>query len=221
MEHLALQAELRPPMNKGQLKQLRREGKIPAVVYGRGKNNQNLQVEGRRLNQILSSEGGNVLLDLQLDSAATGTETVMFKEIQRNPILREQILHVDFIRISMTDQIEVEVPLIFTGESVGVKDEGGLLEILMREITIKCLPAEIPEHILIDVSELKIGDSIGAGSLQLDEKLELVTDPDELLVQVSVVMEEEEAEEEVEEEVTELPGEGTAEPEEEKGEPAS
>lgn len=221
MEHLALQAELRPPMNKGQLKQLRREGKIPAVVYGRGKDNQNLQVEGRKLNQILSSEGGNVLLDLQLDSAGTGTETVMFKEIQRNPILREQILHVDFIRISMTDQIEVEVPLIFTGESVGVKDEGGLLEILMREITIKCLPAEIPEHILIDVSELKIGDSIGAGSLQLDEKLELVTDPDELLVQVSVVMEEEEAEEEVEEEVTELPGEGTAEPEEEKGEPAS
>ncbi len=219
MEHIALQAEPRPPMNKGRLKQLRREGKVPAVVYGRGKDNQNLQVDGRRLNQILASEGSNVLLNLQLDSADTGTETVMFKEVQHNPILREQILHVDFIRISMTDQIEVEVPLAFTGEPVGVKDEGGVLEILMREISIKCLPAEIPEHIPVDVSDLKIGDSISAGSLQLGEKLELVTDPDEMLVQVSVVLEEEEVEEELEEGAEELPEEGAAEQEEE--EPAS
>lgn len=221
MERIALQAEPRPAMNKGRLKQLRREGMVPAVVYGRGKANQILQVDGRRLNQILASEGSNVLLNLQFKSAdaGDGVETVMFKEIQRDPIFREQILHVDFIRISMTDKIEVEVPLIFTGEPIGVKDEGGVLEILMREITIKCLPAEIPENISVDVSDLKIGDSISAGSLKLSDKLELVTDLDEPLVQVSVVLEEEEEEEELEEEleegVEELPEEGVAEQEEE------
>lgn len=214
MENIALQAEFRRPMNKGGLKQLRREGKVPAVIYGRGRDNQSLQVDGRRLNQILVSEGSNVLLDLQLDSA--GTETVMFKDIQRDPILGEQILHVDFIRISMTDQIEVEVPLTFTGTPVGVKDDGGVLEILLREITIKCLPAEIPEYIPVDVSDLKIGDSVNAGGLLLDESLELVTDIDELLVQVSVILEKEEEEapeeeSEAEEGAAGLPEEGAAE----------
>ena len=220
MEHIALQAEPREPMSKGGLKALRRGGKVPAVVYGRGKENQNLQVDGRRLNQILTAEGSNVLLNLQLDAAGSGAETVMLREIQRNPILREEILHVDFIRISMTDRIEVEVPLTFTGDPVGVSDEDGVLEILLREITIKCLPAEIPEHIEVDVSALNIGDSINARDLQLGENLELVTDPDELLVQVSVIAEEEEEEieeeEELEEAVEELPEEEEAAQEEEE-----
>ncbi|HHX87246.1 MAG TPA: 50S ribosomal protein L25 [Firmicutes bacterium] len=224
MEHIALQAEPRPVMNKGHLKQLRQDGMVPAVLYGRGKANQILQVDSRRLNQILASEGSNVLLNLQLKSAdaGDGAETVMFKEIQRDPIFRDQILHVDFIRISMTDKIEVEVPLIFTGEPVGVKDEDGVLEILMREITIKCLPAEIPENFSVDVSDLKIGDSISASSLELGDRLELVTDPDEPLVQVSIVLEEEEEEEEeeleeeLEEGTEELPEEGVAEQEEEE-----
>ena len=218
MEQIALQAEPRPALNKGLLQLLRREGKVPAVVYGRKKDNLSLQVDGRRLNQILASEGSNVLLNLQLDAAGGGKETVMFKEIQRHPILREQILHVDFIRISMTDLIEVEVPLTFDGEPTGVKDEGGVLEILLREIALKCLPAAIPENIPVDVSNLKIGDSISVGDLHLGEGLELVTDPDEMLVQVSLVLETEE-EEEPEEEVEEPTAEETE--DQEFGEPDS
>ena len=107
----------------------------------------------------------------------------MFKDIQRHMMVKDRIMHVDFIRISMTDKIEVAVQLLFTGEPAGVK-QGGVLQILMREVQVRCLPAAIPEHFEVDLSDLNIGDSISTGSLDMEEGVELITDPDEPQAQV-------------------------------------
>jgi large subunit ribosomal protein L25 len=212
MERLILEAQARPSMSKGQRKQLRGEGKVPAVIYGRGEDTLPLIVDGRTLRQVLVTGGGNVLVDLAVKAKGKKTrqETVMFKDIQRDIIYQDRIIHVDFIRISMTDKIEVAVTLNFIGEPAGL-DEGGVLSMVSREVTIKCLPGDIPEHFDIDISALNIGDSLAADALDIDEKFELITPPETVLVQVLAPMAEEEPE--VEEELEE--GEEAAAEEEE------
>ncbi|MEW5785106.1 MAG: 50S ribosomal protein L25 [Bacillota bacterium] len=192
MERMMLEAEVRPVMSKGQLNQIRLEDKVPAVLYGRGKESQPLVVEGRLLRQVLISGGSNVLIDLKVKDKGKKAkqETVMFKEIERHIFHKDRVTHVDFIRISMTDKIEVAVQLIFAGEPVGVR-EGGVLQILLREVAVKCLPADIPESMEIDLSALSIGDSISVGSLALPADVELITDPEESLAQVLVPIQEE------------------------------
>lgn len=192
MERLVLEAQARPSMSKGQRKQLRGEGKVPAVIYGRGEDTLPLIVDGRTLRQVLVTGGGNVLVDLAVKAKGKKTrqETVMFKDIQRDIIYQDRIIHVDFIRISMTDKIEVAVTLNFVGEPAGLS-EGGVLSMVSREVTIKCLPGDIPEHFDIDISALNIGDSLAADALDIDEKFELITLPETVLVQVLAPMAEE------------------------------
>ena len=192
MERLVLEAQARPSMSKGQRKQLRGEGKVPAVIYGRGEDTLPLVVDGRSLRQVLVTGGGNVLVDLAVKARGKKTrqETVMFKDIQRDIIYQDRIVHVDFIRISMTDKIEVAVTLNFIGEPAGL-DEGGVLSMVSREVTIKCLPGDIPEHFDVDISALNIGDSLAADALDIDEKFELITLPETVLVQVLAPMAEE------------------------------
>ena len=192
MERLVLEAQARPSMSKGQRKQLRGEGKVPAVIYGRGEDTLPLVVDGRSLRQVLVTGGGNVLVDLAVKARGKKTrqETVMFKDIQRDIIYQDRIVHVDFIRISMTDKIEVAVTLNFIGEPAGL-DEGGVLSMVSREVTIKCLPGDIPEHFDVDISALNIGDSLAADSLDIDEKFEMITPPETVLVQVLAPMAEE------------------------------
>ncbi|NLA05348.1 MAG: 50S ribosomal protein L25, partial [Firmicutes bacterium] len=198
MDEIVLKAELRPSLTRGELNRLRREGKVPAVIYGRGKDTRSLLVDGRLLRKVLTMGGTNVLINLQIGNGAGADEkkeTVMLKEIQRHLWQPDRLLHVDFIRISMEDEIEVEVPLNFVGEAAGTA-EGGIPQILLREVSVECLPVNIPEFIEIDLSPLEIGDSITAGSLELPEGLKLLTAPEEPLVQVLVPEEEEEEEEE-------------------------
>ena len=192
MERLVLEAQARPSMSKGQRKQLRSEGKVPAVIYGRGDDTLPLIVDGRTLRQGLITGGSNVLVDLAVKAKGKKTrqETVMFKDIQRDIIYQDRIIHVDFIRISMTDKIEVAVMLNFIGEPAGL-DEGGVLSMVSREVTIKCLPGDIPEHFDVDISTLNIGDSLAADSLDIDEKFEMITPPETVLVQVLAPMAEE------------------------------
>jgi len=200
MERLVLEAQARSSMSKGQRKQLRGEGKVPAVIYGRGEDTLPLTVDGRTLRQVLVTGGGNVLVDLAVKARGKKTrqETVMFKDIQRDIIYQDRIIHVDFIRISMTDKIEVAVTLNFIGEPAGL-NEGGVLSMVSREVTIKCLPGDIPEHFDVDISALNIGDSLAADALDIDEKFEMITPPETVLAQVLAPMAEEEPEvEEVE-----------------------
>lgn len=220
MDQIVLKAELRPALTRGELNRLRREGQVPAVIYGRGKDTQSLTVDGRLLRKVLTLGGTNVLINLQINSEAGpegAQETVMLKEIQRHLWQPDRLLHVDFIRISMEDEIEVEVPLNFVGEAAGIA-EGGIIQTLLREVSVKCLPVDIPESLEVDLSSLKIGDSINAGSLDLPEGLELLTAPEDPLVQL-LAPEEEEKEEE-EEELLGAEGEDAA-PEGEKREEPS
>lgn len=203
MDRMLMAAEVRPSLSKGQLNRMRQEDKVPAVVYGRGKDTQALVVDGKQLRQVLAAGGSNVLIELQIKGKGDKIrqETVMFKDIERHLIQKDKVMHVDFIRISMTDQIEVAVQLTFTGEPEGVK-QGGILQVILREVAVKCLPTDIPETIEVDLSNLNIGESITAGSLSLPPDVELITAPEELLAQVlAPEMEEEPAAEAGEEKV--------------------
>ncbi|NLY39739.1 MAG: 50S ribosomal protein L25 [Firmicutes bacterium] len=203
MDRMLMSAEVRPSLSKGQLNRMRQEDKVPAVVYGRGKDTQALVVDGKQLRQVLAAGGSNVLIELQIKGKGDKIrqETVMFKDIERHLIQKDKVMHVDFIRISMTDQIEVAVQLTFTGEPEGVK-QGGILQVILREVAVKCLPTDIPETIEVDLSNLNIGESITAGSLSLPPDVELITAPEELLAQVlAPEMEEEPAAEAGEEKV--------------------
>lgn len=204
MDRMVLEAQTRPSMTKGERNQLRGEGKVPAVIYGRGDDNLPLVVDGRILRQVLTTGGSNVLVDLAVKAKGKKTrqETVMFKEVQRDMLFQDQIIHVDFVRISMTDKIEVLVQLNFVGEPVGI-DEGGVLTMVIREVLVKCLPGDIPEQFDIDISALNIGDSITAESIVLEGDVELLTLPETTLVQVLAPMAEEELEPSAEEEEVE------------------
>ncbi len=203
MERMELVAKTRPSMSKGELNYMRSEDMVPAVIYGRGDDNLPLALDGRILRQVLTTGGSNVLLDLKVKAKGKKTrqETVMFKDIQRDMLVQDRILHVDFIRISMTDKIEVAVHLNFIGEPAGI-DEGGVLSLVTRVVDVKCLPGDIPEQFDIDISELNIGDSITAESLVLEGDIELITPPETTLAQVLAPMAEEELEP-VEEELEE------------------
>ncbi len=220
MERMEMEAKKRPSMTKGERKQLRSEDLVPAVIYGRGDDSLPLTVDGRTLRQVLTTGGSNVLLDLKVKvrGKKTQQETVMFRDIQRDMLVQDRILHVDFIRISMTDKIEVSVYLNFIGEPVGA-EEGGVLSMVTRVVDVKCLPGDIPEQFDVDISELNIGDSITAESLVLADDIELITPPDTTLAQVLAPMAEEELEPAVEEELEE--GEEAAAEEEGEETPAA
>ncbi len=200
MERMVLEAQARPDMTKGERNKLRSDNKVPAVIYGRGEDTLPLAVDGRILRQVLTTGGSNVLVDLAVKARGKKTrqETVMFKDIQRDILYQDRILHVDFIRISMTDKIEVAVHLNFIGEPAGAA-EGGVLSMVSREVYVKCLPGDIPEQFDVDISELNIGDSITAEGLVLVGDIELITPPETTLVQVLAPMAEEELEPAVEE----------------------
>ncbi len=213
MDRMEMEVQTRPSLTKGELNQIRGEDKVPAVLYGRGDDNFSVVVDGRTLRQVLMTGGGNVLLDLKVKSKGKKTrqETVMFRDIQRDILYQDRILHVDFIRISMTDKIEVPVYLNFVGDPAGV-EEGGVLSLVTREVEVKCLPGDIPEQFDIDISALNIGDSITAEALVFEDDIEMITPPDTTLAQVLAPMAEEELEPAIEEELEE--GEEGAEDEE-------
>lgn len=189
MERVTLEAGLRTgKKTKGALKGLRREDQVPAVIYGRGKENLPVTVDGRALKRSLVTEAGsNVIVNLEIKNGekkkATRTETVMFKDIQRDFMKRDLVLHVDFIRISLTEKLSVNVPLFFTGEPQG-KKEGGVVQILKREVEINCLPTSIPENFELDISSLNIGENLLIGDLELPDDVDILEDPEDALVQV-------------------------------------
>ncbi len=153
---------------------------------------------------LQTSAGANVVLDMEIKSPDKPfVETVMLRELQRHPIQRDLLLHADLIRISMTEKLEVSVPLNFVGEPEGVKEDGGVMQISLREINVLCLPGDIPGHIDVDVQEMKIGDSLNVEDLQLPSEIEVLDDPVENIASVLHPTTEEELEalegEEVEE----------------------
>jgi len=176
MEKVTLKAEVRTETGKRVAKDLRRKGLIPANVYKHGTDAVSLQIAIGDIEDILHTKAGeNVIITLK--TAGSKDKTVLIKEIQREPI-KDRMLHVDFNEISLTEALKVDVPIISHGEPVGVKVDGGILEHIMRELHVECLPTDIPEKIVLDVSALKVGDAIFVKDIKVPEGVKVLNDPE-------------------------------------------
>src|SRR4051812_21480395 len=185
-----LEATARDTFGKNEARRTRREGRVPAVLYGAtgdttGNGNRNatpIAVEPKPLLKILHSESGaNTLISLRL--AGGGDTKVLVKEYQLDPITHE-VLHADFYRVAMDRALQVTIPVIVKGEPKGVKQQGGILEFIRREIEIECLPGDIPENVEVDVSELMLHEGIRIRDVATNPKWKPVTDADTMLVHV-------------------------------------
>jgi large subunit ribosomal protein L25 len=180
MKETLLEAEERAGSGKSVTRKLRMAGMLPAVLYGMEKKPQMLNVNARELTRLLHTGGGeNVLVDLVVGK--TNPEKVLVKEVQHHPVT-SKIVHIDFLRIDLTKKVTVMVPVHIVGTAEGVKG-GGVLEVVSRELEVSCLPMDIPGHIDIDVTALKINDAIHVADLQLG-KLEILTDKARTIVTV-------------------------------------
>lgn len=200
-KHVTLRAQRREKVGKAEAGRMRRAGQVPATMYGHGFEPENLRIDEQELSLLLGRiSAGSTLIDLEVDE--TPARKVLIREVQRHP-WRPLILHVDFFRINVDEEIRVAVPLHLTGEAAGVKNEGGILQQHRYEIQIECLPGEIPEGFEIDVSELTIGDTLQVSDVAVGG-VTVLDDPAALVCAVippTVLKIEEEVPEELEEEV--------------------
>ena len=187
MEVSILEAQKREAGNKNAARRVRVSGKIPAVVYGAGKDTATIAVDPRQVLRILHSETGhNTIFDLALDSDRV---KAMIVDWQFEPI-KGKLLHVDLQRIAMDKKLTVTVPIILKGEATGVKQEGGILEQLLREIEIECLPVDIPKSIEVDISHLTFGVEVRVKDIPHNEKLKFLTDENQMIAHITSVKEE-------------------------------
>jgi large subunit ribosomal protein L25 len=186
-----LKAEPRSGRGKNEARRLRAAGKIPAVVYGTEKNKAlEIAVDPRTLLRILHSESGvNTLIGLDGAGLSAGGK-VLVKEYQLDPI-DHKLLHADFYAVAMDKAIEVTVPIVIKGEPKGVKQQGGVVDFVNREIEVECLPGDIPEHIDVDISELMLHQGIRVRDLPKNDKWKPVSDLDMMIVHVVTVKVEE------------------------------
>lgn len=184
---ITLNAEVRSDRGKNIARRLRRGGRIPAVVYGQGgaaagAGSVAVSVEPDEVSRVLHSEAGaNTLIGLSVGGA--GADNVLIKDYQVDPV-SHRLLHVDFYRVAMDKVVTVTVRIELTGEAEGVKVQGGLIDFVQREVAVACLPTEIPEHIVVDVSPLKIGQGIRLKDLVEGAVWQPVSDPETLVVHV-------------------------------------
>jgi large subunit ribosomal protein L25 len=191
MERVSLSAQERAATGKGGAKRTRRDGLVPAVVYGRGRTPRPVALGRKELVSALHTAGRNALIDLRIGHGDAQTEVAMIEEIQRDHIKRE-ILHVDLHLISMTEALEVSVPVALTGTPEGVASGGGILEQPLREVEVRCLPTQIPDRLTLDVSGLRVGASLHVSDLPVAEGIEILTPPQEVLAAVVAPAAEEE-----------------------------
>jgi large subunit ribosomal protein L25 len=178
-----LKAEKRQGRGKNEARRLRASGRIPAVLYGKEKGKAvEIAVDPKNLLRILHSESGvNTLIGLQLDG---GDTRVLVKEYQLDPIDHE-LLHADFYQVAMDKTITVTVPIVLKGEAKGVKQQGGIVDFVNREIDIEVLPADIPENITVDVSELMLHEGLRVRDLKIEgAKWTPLSDADMMIVHV-------------------------------------
>jgi len=220
MARLQLSAQSRESLLKSYTKKLRREGKIPATVYGREVESSSVEVSAADLEQLLKIPGGRLsLIDLELDGKVSKAHPVLIQEIQRDPVSKN-ILHVDFHRVSMNEPVHASVPIVLLGEAPGTR-QGGILEQFTRALDVKALPDHIPTHIDVDVSHLELGRAVHVGEMSVPDDVEVLGPPADIVVATCrmpvVRVEEVEApeEEEVEEGEEVAPEEGAEEAEEE------
>ena len=216
MPQFSMQAKRREAFGKNASRRLRVDGRIPAVVYGRGHDSVSVTVDPKEVIRILYSESGrNTIFKLQVEGSE---QDVLVKDFQLHPI-RGDLLHADFQMVAMDEKMVFEVPVQIEGIAEGVKVTGGVLDLVLREIQLECLPGDVPDHIIVDVTLLEVGDSIRVQDLGLGgEKIEVLSEPELVVATVVPPQAEEEEEEVVEEEGAEPEVIAKGKDEEEEGE---
>lgn len=189
-KEFTISAAPRDSRGKNEARRLRAKGSMPAVVYGGSTGPLPVAVSPKEFTRILNSKTGHNTI-FNLNVGGSEDTPVMIVDWQYDPI-KNSLLHVDLKRIDLSQRIVVNVPVITQGEPKGVKVQGGLHEIVTREVQIECLPHEIPEHFIIDVAELMIGQSIRAGDIPMSGSLKLLSNPDTLVSHVVALKVEEE-----------------------------
>lgn len=218
MQRVTLEVEVRRQTGKGAARKLRRAGRVPGVLYGRGIEPLPIAVEVRALEGTLqAAAGANVLVDVVVrDDGQVRNELAMLQDLQRD-VLSRRVIHVDLHRVSLTERVHARVPVVLRGEAPGVR-EGGVLEFLRHEVEVSGLPTDLPEHLELDVSDLGVGHSLHVRDLRIPEGVSLLTPADETLVTVlapAVTPEEEVAAAEAAPAQPEVVGKGKAAEEEE------
>ena len=182
MQQAKLEAQSRDVFGKQSARTLRREGEVPAVLYGRSQDTLAIQLNARIFKQFLRTHGENVIINMEIGGG--NAETVIIKEIQRDPVEKQLLLHADFIRISLDEPVTSSVPVVLVGNPQGI-EEGGVLESPLRQVTLHCLPMQLPTEITIEVGQLEIGDAIHVGDLDFDDEIEVIDEPERIVAMVS------------------------------------
>lgn len=180
MANAALKLEKRLAIGGGKVKRLRREGYIPAVVYGKGIEPKHVQVKLSEFRDFLVKNGKHALFDTELEDL--GSFTAMVKEVQFDT-QKNSYVHIDFQKVSMDEKINVDVPIRVVGKEM-LERNGGVVVHQLNEVTVECLPKDVPKHIDVDVSSLAVGHSLTAGELKLPEGVTLLTEPDDVILSV-------------------------------------
>lgn len=177
-----LKAEIREGRGKGLARRLRAAGRIPAVIYGRGVQDRSLSVDALEVERLFSRISvENTVINLDVEGT---TVPVLVREVQSHPF-KPQILHVDFYQVRAGEKVSVQIPLQLTGTPEGVK-AGGVLDVTLHEVAVRCVPSAIPESIEVDVSGLQIGDALHVGDISMPKGVELETDAATTVCTVSV-----------------------------------
>ena len=185
IKDITINAATREGFGKSEARRLRKQGMIPIAVYGEGKDAAAVAINAKEIANILRSDTGhNTIFKLALPNGDGEPATVIIKDWQVDPV-KGRLLHADLLRLSMTEVTRVEVAIDPVGEPVGVKLEGGILDLQMREIEVECLPGDIPEHLQVDVSNLHIGDHLTVADLVYDrDKIKVIADEHQIIAGV-------------------------------------
>ena len=204
MERITINAEKRVEKGTGAARALRRDEMIPAILYREGKSIP-IKLPKKEMKTFFNKTlGVQVIVNLQFTDG--DNKLALVKDYQIDPTKRE-LLHADFFEVSLTEKVKVSINIIPVGESVGIKRDGGILQHVLREIEIECLPDKIPANVEIDITELEIGQSFHVSDLKLEEGVEILTDPEEVILTIVAPVIEEVAP------VEEAPAEEAEEPE--------
>lgn len=202
MKRIPLTAKPRTAAGNGPNRRLRQEGNIPAVIYGLGKTPEPVTVNLHDFQQAVAEVGRDLFMFNLETEGAKDRELTVLREVQRDPV-SEKIVHMDLLRIDMKKPLDVSVGVIGKGVPAGVK-EGGVLDQVLREVSLRCLPDNVPPTIEVDISHLDVGDGIHVSDLQFDDTIEVMSDPDDVIFHVVVPMMTDEVEEEGEGEEIEM-----------------
>lgn len=201
-EQFNIQVRTREATGKNSNRRLRATGQVPAVLYGAAHETVPIQVELKKVEEAFRHGATENTIFLLKRLESDQERHARIRELQIDPVSRE-LLHIDFQRVLMDEAIQVDVPIEPVGTPTGVKDEGGVLDFVTREVAVECLPGDIPETIQVDVSDLAIGDTVEAGALKLPKDVTLLEEPDRVIFSVAYPDRIEEPEEEEVEELLE------------------